>query len=203
MPHCDHCGASFDDEEAYLSHLGADHADELGRIEQRRVDALEDDGVGVGSAPLAIGAVAVVAVALVAYLVFFTGGSAGVPDSVEQVTQTPSEVGSVHYHGTMTVRIDGERIDFSQDRYQLADRAFHFEGGDGERWHAHARGITLEYALSTLEIGVTADSVWYDGTRYTDGENANVTVTVNGEPVDPTTYVLEADDTVRVIVETG
>jgi hypothetical protein len=100
----------------------------------------------------------------------------------------------------MEIVVAGDAVDFSQDRYQLADRQFHFEGGDGERWHAHARGVTLEYALATLDIGATTDSVWYDGTRYTDGENANVTLAVDGESVNPKEYVLQQGDAVRVVV---
>ena len=200
MPDCDHCGDSFDEEAAYLAHLDAEHADELGAIERRRVEELdEDDGIGTG--PLVLGVVVVAAAVLVAYVVFVAGtGSGGVPASVEEVAQEPTDTGSVHYHGTMEIVVAGDPVDLSQDRYQLADRGFHFEQGNGERWHAHARGITLEYALATLDIGATADSVWYDGTRYTDGENANVTLAVNGESVNPKEYVLREGDSVRVVV---
>jgi len=160
----------------------------------------DDDGIGTG--PLVLGGVVVAAAVLVAYLVLVAGGtgSGGVPDSVEQVAQEPTDTGSVHYHGTMEIVVAGDAVDLSQDRYQLADQQFHFEGGDGERWHAHARGVTLEYALATFGIGATTDSVWYDGTRYTDGENANVTLTVDGEAVNPKEYVLQQGDAVRVVV---
>ena len=203
MPDCDHCGDSFDDETAYLAHLDAEHADELGAIEQRRVEDLdEDEDDGIGTGPLALGGVVVAAAVLVAYLVFVAGGtgSGGVPASVEEVAQQPTDTGSVHYHGTMEIVVAGDRVDLSQDRYQLADRGFHFERGNGEQWHAHARGVTLEYALATLDIGATADSVWYDDTRYTNGENANVTLAVNGEVVNPKEYVLQQGDTVRVVI---
>jgi hypothetical protein len=202
MPDCDHCGDSFDDETAYLAHLDAEHADELGVIERRRVEELNTDDGGIGTGPLVLGGVVVAAAVLVAYLVLVAGGtgSGGVPDSVEQVAQEPTDTGSVHYHGTIEIVVAGDPVDLSRDRYQLADRGFHFEGGDGERWHAHARGVTLEYALATLDIGATTDSVWYDGTRYTDGENANVTLTVDGESVNPKEYVLQQGDAVRVVV---
>lgn len=38
MPDCEYCGATFDDEAAYRDHLDDAHADELGRIDGRRVE---------------------------------------------------------------------------------------------------------------------------------------------------------------------
>ena len=38
MTECDYCGESFDSEDAYLNHLQAEHRDELGRIDQKRVE---------------------------------------------------------------------------------------------------------------------------------------------------------------------
>ncbi|MFP8954446.1 hypothetical protein ACLI4Z_15980 [Natrialbaceae archaeon A-arb3/5] len=37
MPDCDYCDASPADEEVYLEHLAAEHAGDLGPIDQRRV----------------------------------------------------------------------------------------------------------------------------------------------------------------------
>jgi hypothetical protein len=38
MPDCDYCEETFEDEDSYLEHLEASHADELSRIDQRRID---------------------------------------------------------------------------------------------------------------------------------------------------------------------
>lgn len=205
MTDCDHCGASFDDETAYLRHLRDEHADALGRIEQRRVDSLGGDDGGLDAAPVALGAVLVAAVAIVAYVVFFTGGSGGTGGSGMingyQVAQLPTGQAyeGTHYHGQLEMRVTGETVDFSQEQYQLQADAFHFEG-DG-RWHVHAPGVTLEYALATLSIGVSDDSVTYQGTTYTDDENARVQVLVNGNDVEPASYVLQDGDTIEIVVE--
>lgn len=217
MVDCDYCDASFDSEDAYLEHLGSAHEGELGSIDRRRVDEYSggsDDGGSIPTGPAILVGVIGFSLAIVVYVVVFMGGSGGggggpaTTNGIE-VAQTPGELRSAHEHGTMEVRIDGQRLDFSQSQYQVADRKFHFEGGDGRVWHGHASGVTLEYALATLDIRATENSVTYGGTTYTDGENANVSITVDGDPVDPETYVLqgvEADsgangDRVRIVVE--
>ncbi|MDZ7746816.1 MAG: hypothetical protein U5K28_10000 [Halobacteriales archaeon] len=206
MPDCDYCGASFDAEKGYLSHLAAEHADELGPIEQRRVsNAVTDDESGLGTVPLALAGALLLAVAVGGYL-FLAGGdgsSGALPQSVTQVEQEPQydAAGATHEHGQLSMTVMGSEVDFTQDEYQISNtqnRHFHFEG-DG-RWHKHTPGVTLEYAMSTLEIGVQQSEVWYDGARYTDSENASVSITVNGETVDPAGYVIQDGDDIVITV---
>jgi hypothetical protein len=183
MPECDYCGARFDDEEAHLRHLGEEHAGDLGRIERRRVERVRDDedsGIPVGPAVLV--GVLLFSLVVVFYVIFFFGG--GAPAEL-------GEVGTAHEHGTVQMSVLGEEVDFSQGRYQnVADR-FHFEDNDGRVWHKHATGVTLAWGMSTLDIDLTETSVTYDGTTYRDGDpNYDVSITVNGDPVDPTSYVL-------------
>lgn len=208
MPDCDYCGDSFDDESSYLSHLDAEHADELGRIEQRRVDSMRSDDGGIDAAPIALGVVLVAAAAIVGYVVFIAGGSGGDGNVVNgfEVAQTPTgqPYQETHLHGTIRMNVMGETVDFSQEQYQITSTGndyFHFEG-DG-RWHVHAPGVTLEYAMATLDIGVVDDSVTFQGTTYTDGENATITIQVNGNDVDPESYVLQDGDEVAIVVESA
>jgi hypothetical protein len=189
MADCDYCGESFDGE-VPDSHLRSDHLDELGPIDRRRLgDAADDDGVSSG--PVALVVVLGLAVALVVYVIFFTGGgsAAGV-----------GPAGSAHYHGTMEVTVLGEEVDFSQQQYQLQDRRLHFESGDGTEWHAHATGVTLDYAMEALSFDMTRDSFTYQDTTYEDGSEYNVSVTVNGNAVGPD-YTLQEGDSVVVTVE--
>ncbi|NHN60201.1 MULTISPECIES: hypothetical protein [Halorussus] len=195
MAECDYCGASFDDEDAYVRHLGDEHADDLGPIESRRVAELESDGGGRDAVVYGVGLGALALGGLLAYLLFFSGG-AGTTGS--NGGGGPTDVGSVHYHGTIDATVGGQRLDFSQQRFQLQDRAFHFENGNGERWHVHAKGVTLAYAMQTLGVDVTNDTVAYDGTTYGDDPGESVTVTVNGESVTPAEYVLQQGDSVRI-----
>ncbi|WP_439027598.1 hypothetical protein [Haloarchaeobius sp. DT45] len=204
MHDCDHCGDSFDDEEVYLRHLRDEHPDDLGRIERRRVDEL-DDGDGIPTSTLALGAVGVVFALIVGGLLVTLGsggGSAGaanalVGDSVRQ----PASLGTVHQHGSMTVSIDGRSLDFSQNRYQLQDDYFHYENGDGSQWHVHGQGVTLEYALESLGMGVTENGLAFGDDVYRSGQGSTVVYEVNGQTVDPESYVLKNGDSVRVVAE--
>lgn len=189
MPDCDYCGASFDTEGAELAHLREEHRDELGPIDRRRVEG-SGGGFDVPTGPLALGLVLAAAVAVVAYVILFAGGS-GTGGGEQPYRQ--GTLGSVHHHGTINVTIDGERLDFGRREFQRPQShpAFHFEGGSGY-WHVHAQGVTLKYALSTVGINVTADTVEYNGTTYRDDSPEwEVLVAVDGEPVDPATYTLD------------
>jgi len=218
MPDCDYCKESFDDEETYLQHLADRHEGQLGAIDRRRVDSRggSDDEAGLPAAPLVLGVVVIVSVGLLGAVLFLLdsgGSSTDVPGSDGDGPQAePGPMGSAHEHGTIEVTIAGDQIDFSQGQYQLQADRFHFENGNGEVWHKHATGVTLEWAMATLDIGVTEDSVTYQGTTYADDDpGTEVVVEVNGEPVDPQTYVLEgtegensgAGDDVRIIVRTS
>ncbi|RDZ42345.1 hypothetical protein C5B91_15985 [Haloferax sp. Atlit-10N] len=110
----------------------------------------------------------------------------------------------LHVHGTIDFTVDGERLDFSRDKYQQAGHNdhFHFEGGHANPWHAHSAHVTLAYGMSTLDgINMTDEGVTYNGTTYAydgDGDNATANVTVNGESVDPTDYYLKNGDSVSI-----
>lgn len=202
MPECSYCGEGFDDEDALLAHLRDEHDGELGAIDRRRVAALDGEGGWeLPTGPAILAGVILISLAVVVYVTVFLGGGGGGDE--------PGPFGSAHVHGTMEMTVLGEPVDFSQPRYQVEADRFHFESGNGEVWHAHATGVTLAWAMDTLDIGVTEDAVSFRGTTYRDGDpNTEVIVEVDGEPVDPETYVLEgvADgsgqggDHVRIVV---
>lgn len=200
MVDCKYCERSFADEEAYLDHLADAHADELGPIDRRRL--AEPDSAGLPLGPIALVVVLAVAIAAIAYVTFLSGGGSSSP-SVE-VARTPHDLWQVHYHGTIEMTVDGQRVDFSRDRYQLQADAFHFESREGTRWHGHARDVTLEYAMATLGIDVTADSVTFEGRTYRNADpGTTVIVEVNGRPVTPSEYVLTEGDHIRIVVRSG
>lgn len=217
MPDCKYCDRSFDGEEAYHEHLAETHGDELSRIDRRRIDGVSVDDSEFPTGPVILVGVVAFALLLVAYVLLFMGNGGGPSDTVNgiDVEQTPTSVGSQHLHGPINVTINGTELDFSQSRFQRPQEfgAFHFEGGDGETWHGHAEGITLEYAMATLGIEVTENSVAYDGTTYNDSDSGTtVEVLVDGEPVDPTTYTLsgpadadnaQSGDLIEIYVRTG
>lgn len=195
MPECDYCGVSVDSEEAELEHLRSEHRDELGPIDKRRIGDVEKDQSGLPTGPIALGVVILVSVAVVGYVVFIAGGSGG------GGTADIGPAGSAHYHGTINVTITGDTFDFSRSKWKHSQEnpRFHFEGQSDDRWHAHATGMTLQYGMETIGIGVSEDAVTYDGTEYVDGEGYEVTIAVNGEEVSPG-YVLQDGDAIRIVV---
>jgi hypothetical protein len=199
MPECNYCDESFEDESAYLDHLEDRHLEELGPIDRRRIGADEtgeDESRPTG--PIVLSGILVLTVAIVGYVLFSpSGGGRDVTPG-----QEPTDFGAVHYHGTMEMVVNGQQVDFGRQRYQMQSNAFHFEGGVGTRWHVHARGVTLQYALGTLGFNATGSSVTYQGTTYRDGaSNTTVRITVNGDSVAPREYGLRSGDSVRVVVE--
>lgn len=78
MPDCDYCGETFDDEDAHLDHLAAEHDGELKRIDQRRVEGRDTGGDGVSTTTI-VGGLAVVAVAALAGVVLLGGGGGSAP----------------------------------------------------------------------------------------------------------------------------
>jgi hypothetical protein len=198
MAECRHCGESVAGDEEYAEHLQEEHSeDELSALDRRRVEqhAPDTDDDSIGLLPIAVVVLLAAILAVVAFRALDDGGS-----SVDAGV-TPEALYSVHYHGGIEVTITGDRVDFSQSQYQRRADAFHFEGGDGSRWHVHARSVTLEYAMATLGFDVTESSVAVGGETYRDTDPAYaVSVTVNGETVRPGTYVLERNDIIRINV---
>jgi hypothetical protein len=189
MPECDYCAESFGDEDSYIEHLKSHHEGELGPIDRRRIGESDgDDDSSTSVAPLIFGGIFVSVIGVVVYVTFIAGGN----------TTNIGTAGSAHYHGTLGMTVLNDSVDFSREKYQLRDDRFHFEG-DG-RWHAHATGVTLAYGMESLGIDVTADSVSYNGTNYTDGDGYAVSIEVNGQTVTPQDYVLQDGDQVRISV---
>jgi hypothetical protein len=211
MVDCDYCGQSFEGEDAYLRHLRDAHEGELGPIDSRRVEATFGGGDAaerdVGT--YVLGGIGLLALAVVGFVLasvgglpFLGAGDGGPP--------TPGAPGTAHEHGTIEVIVDGRQLDFSKDRFQLRAECFHFERGRGRIWHTHCRDVTLGWALATLDIDASQTTLTYDGTTYRESEGWNVSVTVNGDPVDVDEYVLRGaeplnragqGDHVRIVVE--
>ena len=78
MVECEYCGAAFDDEAAHLEHLGEEHAEELGAIDRRRVEAATDDEDGGLPVVGLLSGVTVLVVLVVAIWFFFLSGGSGV-----------------------------------------------------------------------------------------------------------------------------
>lgn len=122
MPDCDYCDASFESEDTYLAHLREEYLDELGPIDKRRVGAVNTDGDGLPTDPIALGVVILAAMALVAYVILFAGGGGGGGGTAVNgiaIERASGQMGRVHDHGTMNMTVNGQPVDFSQQKYQV------------------------------------------------------------------------------------
>ncbi|MDG5821127.1 hypothetical protein [Natronococcus sp. A-GB7] len=194
---CPYCGESVADDE-YVSHLERAHDGDLEGLDRRLVDE-HGRTASRNVKPYVLG-VAVVVLFVVAYLAIFL-----MPAPVETAAvQQPDADSPTHLHGDILLEYDGSVVDFDDPQYIERDSCFHFHGYDNaEVWHVHCEGVTLEYAMATLGMELAEDSLAVDGEVYDeDDAGTTVSVTVNGDPVDPERYVLEDGDDVRIVAET-
>ena len=206
---CAYCGDSVAEEE-YDGHLRTNHGDELGAIDRRRVgDRPSKRSRRSLVAYVGVGALGVVFVA--AYLFLFLGSAGSTSGAATQ----PDSSSPIHEHGTIAVSYDGTEVDFDDPQYVLRDECFHFHTADSsELWHTHCEDVTIEYALETLGMELTGDSFSVDAESFSVADGDTISVTVDGEPVDPQEYVLDgvgsvedaadgAGDHVEVVVESS
>lgn len=185
---CEYCDSTVT-ESNYLSHLKEEHFDELSNIDRRRVvDNLGPPNRSHRNKLLVAGAVIIIGLsALIYFGAFVVFGPLGSSSDGGGESYEPE-----HEHGTLTVVIDGDELDFTESQYVMQDECFHFHDGEGEVWHTHCDGVTLEEALETLGIQVTETAITIHGTEYNDtAPDTSVSVTVNGETVDYETYELQ------------
>lgn len=201
MPDCDYCGSAFSDDESYLDHLEATHADELGPIDRRRVEqrTSANEGVSRGvagrldsvSSSIPGGTLAIVV--LLGLVVLLVG---------VVVLNSTVALNGVHEHGVLVLEIDGERVDFDQPQYHEPDY-FHFHSGDGETWHMHPDRLTFEEAMDDLGVPVTETSVAVEGTTYEDADpDTTVRMEINGESAELDREIFDGD-AIEIVVETG
>ncbi|WP_248517817.1 hypothetical protein [Salinarchaeum laminariae] len=208
MPDCEYCEQSFPDEGSLLEHMGEAHEGELGRIDQRRVEDHYGGDDTELSTTIGYAIVGIVFVAVIGGAVYAAVGAFSEP---------PAE--QIHEHGSIEMTIGNESVNFDQSEYytpqedkQVQDFHFHSTGLP-DTWHMHPSDnerLTLAEAMEIADIGVTSDSVTYEGETYSAADpNTTISVLVDGEPVDPESYELQGagnpdnGDQVEIVVETG
>jgi hypothetical protein len=199
---CDHCDSEFGSERAKIEHALDSHEDELSSHKRdklkRRLNKIDDGanersfGIPVEVAYV-VGGLAIVALA-VGGMVY--GGVLSF-DATDTSSPTGRAVdvgpaGTVHQHAPFSVYVNGDEIDFSRPRYQLQSDRVHFEAGDGTKIHKHAKGVTIGYALDTLNMGLNGTCLEVDSREYCEDESSDLSVTVNGEEVEnPAQHVIQ------------
>lgn len=202
MTECDYCDESLDGEDDYIEHLSTVHdKDELGKIDQRRVDRIETDGDGllagrsfliiIGTV-LLFGLVIGIGVTLIATDNPLDDGA----NLAGTVDVHPTNPGSVDDTAEVTVVVDGEEFEWEERHVERDDHAA-FHATDGVV-HITSEHVTVEYFLATVGMELD-DGQFY----YAEGDiEGDVAVTANGDDVDPHTYTISDGDDIRVEVST-
>lgn len=130
------------------------------------------------------------------------GGGGTTSGTTEQTTTQGDQEQSVAASGEMAVVIDDERLDLAAAA-ESNDSASFWVGSSGTTWERTDANVTLADALERVGVNASNGSVTYEGTTYTEStSNTTVVMRVDGEPVDPSEYVLQEGDQVWVEVLT-
>lgn len=133
---------------------------------------------------------------IAAMLMLLAPGWALLASATHEPGHQIGQLGDVHWHAKFALTINGDKFDFSRDKYQVVAREVHFEQNDGDTIHVHASGMTLGHVFKTLKFQLTADCLTLDsGERYCNGEGNELAFTANGQRVqDPAAYVIRDGD---------
>lgn len=113
-----------------------------------------------------------------------------------------------HTHADFAVFIDGERIDFSQEKYMSTDTNpkhpyTHVHDGNGNVMHRHKPGITIGDFFSSLSITLTPDCFTLDTSeQYCNGEGKSWKMFVNGQEI-PLNPAFEFQDLDQILLTYG
>lgn len=88
---------------------------------------------------------------------------------------------SAHLHADVKVYINGQSIDFSQRKYQLASSFLHFEEGIGDVIHTHATGLTIGHLFNSLKGGISNNCVALENQNYCNENKKKLKFYANGQ----------------------
>ena len=119
---------------------------------------------------------------------------------------------AAHDHGTLDIVVDGQTLDLVQPRYHDLHPQFHVHEGSGNLWHHHPSALTsildfepmtLEEAFDAMQMEATVDTFTLHGTTFDDADpDTSVTITVDGDPVDPAEVTITDGMDIVVAIET-
>lgn len=108
-------------------------------------------------------------------------------------------INSAHEHAAFIIVIDGKRIDFSQDKYQVKSLFIHVENMIGTTMHKHASQVPVGEFLKSVGMSVTDNNCFVsdDAKQHCNTGGKTLRFFVNGEEREPKTimnYILNDDD---------
>jgi hypothetical protein len=137
----------------------------------------------------------IVLLGIMAYAVTVYSGHLERPD------QNFGPLGSEHVHAAFAVKINGEKLDFSQEKYQVQSQYIHVENNDGNTLHRHATGVPVGEFFASLGMNVTDSCFTLENkTSYCSNGNSNLEFYVNGNKTNSiANYILKEDDRILIV----
>src|SRR3989338_2351159 len=183
MPKCETCGKEFNTEDGLNSHQADKHgmsSHEKKEVKKQQGEQKKEEVHGKAKRKK-IKRYALVAIVIIAVV---TGGYflLGSTSSNNLGSVNLGSVGSTHTHQDFKMYVNGQMVDFSQQKYQLRSNLVHFEESNGNVIHTHATGMTVGYMLGTLNIEMTSECLSIDGVRYCNNGNSKLKMYVNSQP---------------------
>jgi len=110
-------------------------------------------------------------------------------------------LGSAHVHAAFAVKLNGTKLDFSDNKYQVKSRFMHVENGDGNTLHRHATGVPIAEFFKSIKMNVTDSCFTNDnGTKYCSNGKENLEFFVNGNRTKSIAdYVFNDDDRILIV----
>jgi hypothetical protein len=133
--------------------------------------------------------------AIMAFSVFYYS------ENLEKPSHKFGALGSEHVHAAFAVKINGVKLNFSQEKYQVRSKYIHVENNDGNTLHRHATGVPVGEFFKSIGMNVT-DSCFTleNGTNYCSNGNSNLEFYINGNKTDSiANYVIKDDDRILIV----
>jgi len=110
-------------------------------------------------------------------------------------------LGSAHVHAAFIVKLNGTKIDFSKDKYQLKSRLIHVENGDGTTLHRHATNVPFSEFLRSEHMDINNGCfISDDNKHYCNNVKDSLKFFVNGNQTkDLMDYVFNDNDRILVL----
>jgi hypothetical protein len=107
-------------------------------------------------------------------------------------------LGSTHEHAAFLVMLDGNTLDFSQQKYQVKSPYIHVENGVGVLLHKHASQVPVGEFFRSVGMQVTDNCLLSDdGKSYCSMDGKKLRFFVNGTELPPqfvNSYILVEND---------
>jgi len=144
---------------------------------------------------IALGAVILLGMGAVAAATIYSGRSSTSMDF--------GGLGSAHEHAAFIVKLDGNQINFAQQKYQVKSPYIHVENGVGTTLHKHASTVPFGEFLKSIGMNVANGCfITDDGKQYCNSGDKKLRFFLNGSEESTSSimnYILIDDDRFLII----